>query len=76
MGDNDLNVEHTVIRVGQMAGTLGRVLTNDAVAFPKASDFLASIYDGGNYLRIFRRITSHGKGINAGLFWGDRFFLQ
>ena len=42
MGDNDLSVEHTGVRVRQMAGTLERAVKYDAVAFQKAWDFLAS----------------------------------
>ena len=42
MGDNDFSVEHTGVRVRQMAGTLERVVKYDAVAFQKAWDFLAS----------------------------------
>ena len=45
MGDNDFSVEHTGVRVRQMAGTLERVVKYDAVAFQKAWDFLASTND-------------------------------
>ena len=45
MGDNDFSVEHTGVRVRQMAGTLERVVKYDAVAFQKAWDFLASSND-------------------------------
>ena len=48
MGDNDFSVEHTGVRVRQMAGTLERVVKYDAVAFPKAWDFLASSDDENN----------------------------
>ena len=36
MGDNDFSVEHTGVRVRQMAGTLERVVKCDAVALQKA----------------------------------------
>ena len=51
MGDNDFfSVEHTGVRVRQMAGTLERVVKYDAVAFQKACwDFLASSDDEDNY---------------------------
>ena len=49
MGDNDFSVEHTGVRVRQMAGTLERVVKYDAVAFQKAWDFLASSDDKDNY---------------------------
>ena len=49
MGDNDFSVEHTGVRVRQMAGTLERVVKYDAVAFQKAWDFLASSDDEDNY---------------------------
>ena len=50
MGDNDFSVEHTGVRVRQMAGTLERVVKYDAVAFQKAWDFLASSDDEDIYL--------------------------
>ena len=53
MGDNDFSVEHTGVRVRQMAGTLERVVKYDAVAFQKAWDFLASSDDEDNYFFIF-----------------------
>ena len=53
MGDNDFSVEHTGVRVRQMAGTLERVVTYDAVAFQKAWDFLASSDDEDNYFYLF-----------------------
>ena len=52
MGDNDFSVEHTGVRVRQMAGTLERVVKYDAVAFRKAWDFLASSDDEDNYFFI------------------------
>ena len=53
MGDNDFSVEHTGVRVRQMAGTLERVVKYDAVAFQKAWDFLASSYDEDNFFFFF-----------------------
>ena len=77
MGDNDFSVEHTGVRVRQMAGTLERVGKYDPVAFQKAWDFLASSYDEDNYLFIyFRRIIFPGKGAKYGLFWDDCFFCS
>ena len=80
MGDNDFSVEHTGVRVRQMAGTLERVVKYDAVAFQKAWDFLASSDDEDNYLFIFiiyfRRIIFPGKGAKYSLFWGRLGFLQ
>ena len=77
MGDNDFSVEHTGVRVRQMAGTLERVVKYDAVAFQKAWDFLASSDDEDNfYLFFFRRIIFPEKGANYGLFWGDCFFCS
>ena len=80
MGDNDFSVEHTGVRVRQMAGTLERVVKYDAVAFQKAWDFLASSDDEDNYLfyfiLFFRRIIFPGKGEKYGLFGGDCFFCS
>ena len=53
MGDNDFSVEHTGVRVRQMAGTLERVVKYDAVAFQKAWDFLASSDDVDNFFFLF-----------------------
>ena len=53
MGDNDLSVEHTGVRVRQMAGTLKRVVKYDAVAFQEAWDFLASSDDDDNFFFFF-----------------------
>ena len=53
MGDNDFSVEHTGVRVRQMAGTLERVVKYDAVAFQKAWDFLASSDAEDNYFLFF-----------------------
>ena len=53
MGDNDFSVEHTRVRMRQMAGTLERVVKYDAVAFQKAWDFLASSDDEDNYIYIY-----------------------
>ena len=78
MGDNDFSVEHTGVRVRQMAGTLERVVKYDAVAFQKAWDFLASSDDEDNYYYYlfiyFCRIIFPGKGEKYGLFGGDCFF--
>ena len=76
MGDNDFSVEHTGVRVRQMAGTLERVVKYDAVAFQKAWDFLAYRDDEDNFFFyfFFRRIIFPGMGAKYGLFWGDCFF--
>ena len=78
MGDNDFSVEHTGVRVRQMAGTLERVVKYDAVAFQKAWDFLASSDDEDNYFLFYfsRRIIFPGKGAKYGLLGGDRFFCS
>ena len=71
MGDNEFSVEHTAVRVRQMAGTLVRVVKYDAVAFQKAWDFLASSDDEDNcfFFVFFRRIISPGREQNMA-FWG------
>ena len=79
MGDNDFSVEHTGVRVRQIAGTLGRVVKYNAVAFQKAWDFLASSDDEDNYIYIyifffFCRIIFPGKRAKYGLLGGDCFF--
>ena len=76
MGDNDFSVEHTGVRVRQMAGTLERVVKYDAVAFQKAWDFLTSSDNEDNFFFFFfcRRIIFPGKGAKYGLFGGDCFF--
>ena len=76
MGDNDFTVEHTGVRVQQMAGTLERVVKYDAMAFQKAWDFLASSDDEDNFFFFFRRIIFPGKGAKYGLFGGDSFFCS
>ena len=80
MGDNDFSVEHTEVRVRQMAGTLEKVVKYDAVAFQKAWDFLASSDDEDNYFFIFFYFFSSnyfpGKRAKYGLLWGDCFCLQ
>ena len=76
MGDNDFSVEHTGVRVRQMAGTLKRVVKHDAVAFQKAWDFLASSDDEDNYSFFFRQIIFPGKGAKYGLLGGDCFFCS
>ena len=53
MGDNDFSVEHTGVRVRQMAGTLEIVVKYDALAFQKAWDSLASSDDEDNYIYIY-----------------------
>ena len=80
MGDNDFSVEHTGVRVRQMAGTLERVVKYDAVAFQKAWDFLASSDDEDNYFFIFLFYFSCNhfprKGRKIWPFGGRLFFLQ
>ena len=81
MGDNDFSVEHTGVRVRQMAGTLERVAKYDAVAFQKAWDFLASSDDEGNYIytRYILFFSSNyflRKRSKIWPFWGRLFFLQ
>ena len=77
MGDNDFSVEHTRVRVRQMAGTLERVIKYDALAFQKAWDFLASSDDEDYiYIFFFRRIIFLGKGAKYGLLWGGCFFCS
>ena len=79
MGDNDFSVEHTGVRVRQMAGTLEIVVKYDAVAFQKAWDFLASSDDEDTiyfYFYFFRRIIFPGKGAKYGLLGGDCFFYS
>ena len=73
MGDNDFSVEHTGVRVSQMAGTLERVVKYDAVAFQKAWD---SDDEDNYFFFFFRRIVFPGKGAKYGLLGGDWFFLQ
>ena len=78
MGDNDFSVEHTGVRVRQMAGTLERVVKYDAVAFQKAWDFLASS-DEDNYFFCFCFLSSNyfpRKGSKIWYFGGRLFFLQ
>ena len=76
MGDNDFSVEHTGVRVRQMAGTLERVVKYDAVAFQKAWDFLASSDDEDNFFFFFPSIYFPRKGSKIWLFLGRLFFLQ
>ena len=80
MGDNDFSVEHTGVRVRQMAGTLERVVKYDAVAFQKAWDFLASSDDEDNYIYIYIFFFSSNyfprKGSKIWPFGGRLFFLQ
>ena len=77
MGDNDFSVEHTGVRVRQIAGTLERVVKYDAVAFQMGWDFLASSDDEENFFFFFFcRIIFPGKGAKYGLFGGDCFFCS
>ena len=79
MGDNDFSVEHTGVRVRQMAGTLERVVKYDAVAFQKAWDFLASSDDEDNYFYFILFFSSNyfpRKGSKIWPFGGRLFFLQ
>ena len=78
MGDNDFSVEHTGVRVRQMAGTLERVVKYDAVAFQKARDFLASSADEDNYYSFFSFFSSNyfpRKGSKIWPFGGRLFFF-
>ena len=82
MGDNDFSVEHTGVRVRQMAGTLERVVKYDAVAFQKAWDFLAFSDDEDNYIYtryiyiyFFSSNCFPRKGSKIWPFW-RLFFLQ
>ena len=77
MGVNDFSVEHTGVRVWQMAGTLERVLKYDAVAFQKAWDFLASSDDEDTFFFFFFSSNYFPeKGAKYGLFGGDCFFCS
>ena len=73
MGDNDFGVEHTGVRVRQMAGTLEREGKSDAVAFQKAWDFLASSDDEYN-IYIFVELFSPEREQNMA-FWGATVFF-
>ena len=70
MGDNDFSVEHTVVRVRQMAGTLERVVKYDAVA--------ASSDDEDNFFFLFSFSSNYfpRKGSKIWPFLGRLFFLQ
>ena len=76
MGDNDFSVEHTGVRVRQMAGTLEIVVKYDAVAFKKIWDFLASSDDEDNYFFFFffRRIISPERKQNMAFLGATVFF--
>ena len=78
MGDNDFSVEHTGVRVRQMAGTLERVVKYDAVAFQKAWDFLASSDGEDNYYYyyyyFFVELFSPERKQNMA-FWGATVFF-
>ena len=74
MGDNDFSVEHTGVRVRQMAGTLERVVKYDVVAFQKAWDFLASSDVEDNYF-FFSVEYFPRKGSKIWPFGGRLFFF-
>ena len=77
MGDTDFSVEHTGVRVRQMAGTLERVVKYDAVAFQKAWDFLASSDDEDNYLFFFFvELFSPEREQNMAFFGATVFFCS
>ena len=73
MGDNDFSVEHTGVRVRQMAWTLERVVKYDAVAFQKAWHILASSDDEDNYI-FFVELFSPEREQNMA-FWGATVFF-
>ena len=76
MGDNDfISVEHTGVRVRQMAGTLERVVKYDLVAFQKAWDFLASSDDEDIFF-FFSSNYFPRKESEIWPFWGRLFFFQ
>ena len=78
MGDNDFSVEHTGVRVRQMAGTLERVVKYDAVAFQKAWDFLASSDDEDKYFLFIYfsvELFSPEREQNMAFFWGATVFF-
>ena len=78
MGDNDFGVEHTGVRVRQIAGTLERVVKYDAVAF-QVWDFLASSDDEDNYFFFFFFFASNyfpRKGTKIWSFGGECFFCS
>ena len=75
MGDNDFSVEHTGVRVRQMAGTLERVVKYDAVAFQKTWDFLVFSDDEDNFF-FFSSNYFPWKRSKILPFWGRLFFLQ
>ena len=77
MGDNDFSVEHTGVRVRQIAGTLERVVKYDAVAFQMGWDFLASSDDEENFFFFFFLSNYFPReGSKIWPFWGRLFFLQ
>ena len=77
MGDNYFSVEHTGVRVRQMAGTLEKVVKYDAVAFQKAWDFLAFSDDEDNYLFIYLFFSSNYFPPKRSKIWpfGGRLFF-
>ena len=78
MGDNDFSVEHTGVRVRQMAGTLEWVVKYDAVAFQKAWTFWRPATTRTTFFFLFfflfRRIIFPGKGENMAFFGATVFF--
>ena len=80
MGDNYFSVEHTGVRVRQMAGTLKRVVKHDAVTFQKAWDFLVFSDDEDNYFFFFFFFFPSNyfprKRSKIWPFGGRLFFLQ
>ena len=76
MGDSDFSVEHSGVRVRQMAGTLERVVKYDAVAFQKAWDFFASSDDEDNYIYIFFFVELFSPERKQNMaFWGATVFF-
>ena len=76
MGDNDFSVEHTGVRVRQMAGTLERVVKYDAVTFPKAWNFLASSDDEDDFFFFFFFVELFSPEREQNMaFWGATVFF-
>ena len=76
MGDNDFSVEHTGVRVRQMAGTLERVVKYDAVAFQMGWDFLASSDDEENFFFFFFFVELFSPEREQNMaFWGATVFF-
>ena len=72
MGDNDFSVEHTGVRVRQMAGTLERVVKYDAVAFQKAWDVQRR--RGQLFFLFFVELFSPEREQNMSFFEATVFF--